>query len=101
MGHEHQVSLVKLSFFFVQVKTIQVLVFDNWHPLKCMYVYLQIQVNGIDTRTCTTQALPAPFTSSNASMIAKANKNFIAAQLIVPHGLCYDYAFIHRILRNS
>ena len=34
MCQEYPVSLVKLSFFFIQVKIIQVLVFDNWHPLK-------------------------------------------------------------------
>ena len=34
---ECPVSLEKLSFFFIQVKIIQVLVFDNWHPLKYMY----------------------------------------------------------------
>ena len=31
---EHPDSLVKLSFFFIQVKIIQVLDFDNWHPLN-------------------------------------------------------------------
>ena len=34
MCQECPVSLEKLSFFFIQVKIIQVLVFDNWHPLK-------------------------------------------------------------------
>ena len=34
MFQEYPVSLEKLSFFFIQVKIIQVLVFDNWHPLK-------------------------------------------------------------------
>ena len=34
MCQEYPVSLEKLSFFFIQVKIIQVLVFDNWHPLK-------------------------------------------------------------------
>ena len=28
------VNLEKLSFSFLQVKIIQVLDFDNWHPLK-------------------------------------------------------------------
>ena len=31
---EYPVSLEKLSFFCIQVKIIQVLDFDNWHPLK-------------------------------------------------------------------
>ena len=30
-------SLEKLSFFFIQVKIIQVLVFDNWHPLNAKF----------------------------------------------------------------
>ena len=34
MCQECPVSLEKLSFFFIQVKIIQVLVFDNWHPLN-------------------------------------------------------------------
>ena len=34
MFQKHPDSLVKLSFFFIQVKIIQVLDFDNWHPLK-------------------------------------------------------------------
>ena len=34
MFQEYPVSLEKLSFFFIQVKIIQVLVFDNWHPLN-------------------------------------------------------------------
>ena len=34
MCQEYPVSLVKLSYFFIQVKIIQVLVFDNWHPLN-------------------------------------------------------------------
>ena len=34
MFQEYPVSLVKLSFFFIQVKIIQVLDFDNWHPLN-------------------------------------------------------------------
>ena len=34
MCQECPVSLEKLSFFFILVKIIQVLVFDNWHPLK-------------------------------------------------------------------
>ena len=34
MCQECPVSLEKLSFFFIQVKIIQVLVFDIWHPLK-------------------------------------------------------------------
>ena len=31
---EYPVSLVKVSFLFIQVKLIQVLDFDNLHPLK-------------------------------------------------------------------
>ena len=34
MCQECPVSLEKMSFFFIQVKIIQVLVFDNWHPLN-------------------------------------------------------------------
>ena len=34
MYQEYPVPLVKLSFFFIQVKIIQVLDFDNWHPLN-------------------------------------------------------------------
>ena len=34
MCQECPVSLEKLSFFFIQVKIIQVLVFDNLHPLN-------------------------------------------------------------------
>ena len=34
MYQEYPVSLVKLSFFFIKVKIIQVLDFDNWHPLN-------------------------------------------------------------------
>ena len=34
MCQECPVSLEKLSFFFIQVKIIQVLVFDNWRPLN-------------------------------------------------------------------
>ena len=34
MFQKYQVFLVKLSFFFIQVKSLQVLVFDNWQPLK-------------------------------------------------------------------
>ena len=45
MFQGYPVSLVKLSFFFIQVKIIQVLDFDNWHPLKrfidCIVVYLE------------------------------------------------------------
>ena len=39
MFQEHPVFLVKLSFFFMQVKIIQVLDFDNWHPLNILCVY--------------------------------------------------------------
>ena len=39
MCQEYPVSLEKLSFFFIQVKIIQVLVFDNWHPLKYPLTY--------------------------------------------------------------
>ena len=42
MCQECTVSLEKLSFFFIQVKIIQVLVFDNWHPLKA-----RVYVDGI------------------------------------------------------
>ena len=31
---EYPVSLERLSFFVIQVGIVQVLVFDNWHPLK-------------------------------------------------------------------
>ena len=41
MCQECPVSLEKLSFFFIQVKIIQVLVFDNWHPLKTKSEYKQ------------------------------------------------------------
>ena len=34
MFKKYQVFLVKLSFFYIQVKSLQVLVFDNWQPLK-------------------------------------------------------------------
>ena len=34
MFQEYPVFLVKLSFFFIQVKIIQVLDFDNWHPVN-------------------------------------------------------------------
>ena len=34
MCQECPVSLEKLLFFFIHVKIIQVLVFDNWHPLN-------------------------------------------------------------------
>ena len=34
MFQEYPGSMVKLYFFFIQVKIIQVLDFDNWHPLK-------------------------------------------------------------------
>ena len=34
MCQENPVSLVKMSFLFIQVKIIQVLDFDNWHPLN-------------------------------------------------------------------
>ena len=37
MCQEYSVSFVKLSFFFIQVKIIQVLDFDNWHLLKTLY----------------------------------------------------------------
>ena len=38
MCQECPVSLEKLSFFFIQVKIIQVLDFDNWHPLNIKIV---------------------------------------------------------------
>ena len=34
MFQEYLVSSVKLLFFFIQVKIIQVLDFDKWHPLN-------------------------------------------------------------------
>ena len=34
MYQEYPVSLVKLSFIFIQVKIIQVLDLHKWHPLK-------------------------------------------------------------------
>ena len=34
MFQEHPVSLVKMSFSSIQVKLMQVLDFDNWHPLN-------------------------------------------------------------------
>ena len=53
MCQECPVSLEKLSFFFIQVIIIQVLVFDNWHPLN----YLTV-VSGVSSRptmaTCET-----------------------------------------------
>ena len=36
MYQEYPVSLVKLSFIFIQVKIIQVLDFDNWRPLNAL-----------------------------------------------------------------
>ena len=32
--YNEAIFLVKLPFFFIQVKMIQILDFDNWHPLK-------------------------------------------------------------------
>ena len=43
MCQECPVSLEKLSFFFIQVKIIQVLVFDNWHPLKPKLCLIKVQ----------------------------------------------------------
>ena len=40
MFQEYLVSLEKLYFFFIQVKIIQVLVFDNWHPLNVAVEWL-------------------------------------------------------------
>ena len=34
MFQEYPVSLVKLSLFYIKGKIIQVLDFDNWHPLN-------------------------------------------------------------------
>ena len=47
MFQEYLVSLEKLSLFFIQVKIIQVLVFDNWHPLKCYFFKCQFCLRHI------------------------------------------------------
>ena len=55
MCQECPVSIEKLSFFFIQVKTIQVLVFDNWHPLNIMVLTGQLaRGRYLDTRKFIT-----------------------------------------------
>ena len=54
MYQEYPVSLVKLSFFFIKVKIIQVLDFDNWHPLNMTITRnLSIRVMMSDLKSCT------------------------------------------------
>ena len=48
MCQECPVFLEKLSFFFIQVKIIQVLVFDSWHPLKDSLMALIVKINSLD-----------------------------------------------------
>ena len=41
MCQEYPVSFVKLSFYFIQVKIIQIIQvfdFDNWHPLNIFFI---------------------------------------------------------------
>ena len=56
MCQECPVSLEKLSFFFIQVKIIQVLVFDNWHPLKMppMRPMSTTDFTGLSVLVCDT-----------------------------------------------
>ena len=57
MFQEHPVSLVKLSFFFILVKLIQVLDFDNWHPLnKAVWVKLRLLIKGQNLTFYKTKA---------------------------------------------
>ena len=49
MCHGNPVSLVKMSFLFIQVKIIQALDFDNWHPLNaCIYFVSFFLSHGSD-----------------------------------------------------
>ena len=55
MFHEYPISLVKLLFFFIQVKIIQVLDFDNRHLLNhfilsALFLVLTLVLHEADMR---------------------------------------------------
>ena len=56
MCQECPVSLEKLSFFYIQVKIIQVLVFDNWHPLN-LNIYISCQAISLTAQYQERQLL--------------------------------------------
>ena len=60
MCQEYPVSLVKLSFFFIQVKNIQVLDFDNWHPLMLLSLsFLKITTQASNFPLSVCQNIPS------------------------------------------
>ena len=70
MCQECPVSLEKLSFFFIQVKIIQVLVFDNWHPLKSIFkIYIIALIVMQDTKLFTWKIIHQKFALQHVDSI--------------------------------